>query len=131
MNVHSYPYDETILPAMPVADINFISPHSQERVNAIQAIIDSGSDGTMAPLELLDEIGALSVGTAVMRGVWGHGRRVDVFMVNIEIGSHHLPGIRVAGVSEATEIILGRNVINQIKIVLNGPANMLEIPSDE
>ncbi|MCP4423002.1 MAG: hypothetical protein GY803_00775 [Chloroflexi bacterium] len=131
MNVHSYLYNETVTPAMPVAEVRFVSPYSQERAGAVQAIIDSGSDGTMAPLTLLDEIGALSMGTAVMSGIWGQRRRVDIYIVNIEIGPHLLPGIRVAGVSEAMDVILGRNVLNQIKIVLNGPANTLEIPSDD
>jgi hypothetical protein len=34
-------------------------------------------------------------------------------------------------VGTETGCILGRNVINQLKLILNGPASMLEIPAED
>jgi predicted aspartyl protease len=126
--VHSYPYAEDGFdPAMPVVTIQVITPETQRRSTTLTVLVDSGSDGTTIPVEILDEIGALSIGTAIMSGIWGTRRQVNVYLVHIEIGSHLLPAVRIAGVPAGTGGILGRDVLNQLSVHLNGPANMVEI----
>ncbi len=131
MAIHTYLYDETYDPAMPTVDVQIISPDSQRRSVIAQALIDSGSDGTTVPVTLLDEIGVLSIGTAVMSGIWGQQRRVNTYLVSLKVGSHFLRGIHVAGVPATVGFILGRNALNQLAITLNGPANMVEIPTNK
>jgi hypothetical protein len=128
MNVYTYEYDHTYDPAMPVVDVVMHSllgsssgPHS--------ALVDSGSDTTSVPLDLLDEIGSISVGDAVMSGIWGERRPVKIHLVILELGSHKLHGIVVAGVPNHVGLLLGRNVLNHVELTLNGPAAVVEIPA--
>ena len=47
-------------------------------------------------------------------------------MIKIEIGPYEFFGTRVIG-DEQNRTILGRNVLNQLLVTLNGLANTLEI----
>lgn len=131
MSVYSFSYDRGYDPAMPVVEVRLLSPHSQASFGPITAVIDSGADGTMIPENYLDEIGALSVGTAVMSGIWGHKQRVNLYIITLQIGAMSLHGIHAAGVPEGADFILGRNTINQLEITLNGPAHTVQIPKQE
>ena len=126
-SVHTFPYDEMHDPAMPVVEMVLVSPADDQESEPVSALVDSGSDGTSIPIDYLDEIGALSIGTAIMSGIWGERRRVNLYLIHIRIGSHFLRAIRVAGVPNEMGCILGRNVLNQLEITLNGPANAIEI----
>ncbi len=129
MPIHSYEYSHNYDPPMPILEVQVISPETQETSNLQTALIDSGSDGTMIPLDLLDDIGAISVGQAIMSGIWGERRHVNIYLVSIRIGSHLLRGIRTAGVSDEFGFILGRNVLNQLTITLQGESLTVEIPT--
>lgn len=128
--VYTYRYDESYHPAMPVVELRLIAPESGQSSQSVHALVDSGADGSMMPVEVLDEIRALSVGTAVMRGLWGDRRRVNTYLVTLEIGGHLIRGVRVAGVATAMAAIVGRDVLNALTLTLNGPANMVELAAE-
>lgn len=127
MAVYTFVYDTGYYPAAPVVDVTLISPETDKTSAPITALVDSGSDGSVMPLELLDEINALSMGTAVMSGIWGDRRRVNLYLVTMKIGDHLIRGIHVAGIPDRSEAVIGRNAMNTIALVLNGPAHMVEI----
>ena len=64
---------------------------------------------------------------ARLRWLWKERRQVKLYIVRLEIGPLVLRGVHVAGVPTGTEFILGRNVLNQIELTLNGPATTTEI----
>ena len=41
--------------------------------------------------------------------------------------SNYLPGIFVVGDEQGDEIVLGRDVLNKLRIFLDGPARIVEI----
>lgn len=66
-----------------------------------------------------------------MRSHWGEWRTVRLFAVDIVIQESDLvlSGMIVAGDDEGDEIIFGRNVINKLLLTLNGPAKLINLPS--
>ena len=93
---------------------------------SIEALIDSGADGTLIPVSYLQAIGAPRVRKARMTGITGQSFWTDIYLVGIQIGPIKLNGVRViAGPTE--EVILGRNVLNQLDIELRGPAETVEL----
>ncbi len=46
-----------------------------------------------------------------MRGIFGTGHEVSVYLANLGLGPHVLEGIRVIAVPEGSDVILGRNVL--------------------
>lgn len=127
-DILTYDYDQSYSPSMPVIKVHLIAPESGRSGRSTMALIDSGSDSSMMPIDKLDEIEVLSVGTAVMSGIWGERRRVNTYLVTIQVGNYFIRGVRVAGVDADMDAILGRNVMNELRLVLNGPAGAVELP---
>lgn len=47
--------------------------------------------------------------------------------MNLRIDDIELPGVFVVGDDQSKEIIIGRNVLNQLRIVLDGPNRTTEL----
>lgn len=110
------PLDDVLVEAVETLDALETAENGQtKRREAMLA------DGSMFPQQLLQQIEAEYVRTVTMRGVVGIKVPVDVFVVRIRIGDIVLPGIRVIADSQNQEPILGRNVLNQPLVSLNGP----------
>ena len=58
-----------------------------------------------------------------MRGLWSEPRQVTLYLVDLHVETGVLPGVEVAGMAdeEDQEIVLGRNVLNQLILLLDGP----------
>lgn len=128
MNLYTFSYSVDYDPAMPVLEVTISEPHSNEAVTYAPALIDSGADGTLVPVDLLERIGAVSVASGRLTWFWQASRQVSIYIVRLQIGAHTLPRVRVAGVPAGTDLILGRNVLNQMRVTLDGPALTTEIP---
>jgi hypothetical protein len=112
-------------PAMPVAEISLISTVSGEPAITLVALIDSGADATMLPIEALKTADAYLYQTRTMRGVTGQAVPVDTYYTVIQLGSYTIYGIKAVAVPANSEPILGRDVLNQLELTLNGPAQEL------
>jgi predicted aspartyl protease len=127
--IYTYNYDSDYPfgPAMPMVDIQVRPVGGEEASIAIQAVVDYGADATILPVDFLVASGLKNVGRARMR--WGdhQGRVNDVYLAVIQIGELQIPGIRVLADERNQEPILGRDVLNQWTMTLNGPANVVEI----
>ncbi len=119
----SFAYDSAYVPSAPVATIQVRSKSAVELV----ALLDSGADGTMIPIDVLGQIGARYQETRYMRGVTGVRQTADLYLITVQIGPHKITGIRATAVSVGSEAILGRDVLNHLIVTLNGLANVTEI----
>lgn len=124
---HEYDTGYAFGPALPVVEVNISPIGSGQSNEALTALIDSGADATMIPLDVLTKVGADKVGRAQMR--WGshQSRTYDVYLVMLKIGPFQIPGARILANEPSGEMILGRNVLNQMIVTLNGLANIVEI----
>jgi predicted aspartyl protease len=126
----SFDYDTSYYPAMPVAVATIVHPdHPQANIRCA-ALIDTGADGTMLPADLLQSIDAPLIGDATMRWVTGAGEIVDVHLVQIRVGHYDVGAIRAVALPAGSEAILGRDVLNQLILTLNGLANVVEVSDD-
>jgi predicted aspartyl protease len=94
---------------------------------SITALVDSAADGTMIPIKVLQALGAEYVETRQVRGVSGFAYPVDMYLVKVGIGPHTIYGIQAAAVEHNDEGLIGRDVLNQLVVILNGLAEMVEI----
>ncbi|WP_095043458.1 aspartyl protease family protein [Candidatus Promineifilum breve] len=109
-------------PAMPVAEITLHSPLRAELKVSMMALIDSGSDATMLPAAILKSIGARHYRGRQVRGITGQALTVDTYLISIGLGPYTIHGIEAVAMSQNKEAILGRDVLNQLELTLNGPA---------
>ncbi|MCX6048428.1 MAG: retroviral-like aspartic protease family protein [Chloroflexi bacterium] len=113
----------TYSPSAPVINFKLVADHELELV----ALVDSGADATMIPINFLREINAPYVKRQRMRGVTGVAQQVNLYLVTIQISVHRLPAIRVIATTPGNEVILGRDVLNHLIVMLNGLAGVTEI----
>lgn len=129
MNRLDYPYDETYRPAMPVISIA-VDGYAGLASQAVSALVDSGADGTMIPIDLLEAAGALYEDTVNMRGVLGDSEPVDRYTVGIQIGPLIIHGVHAVAIPPGEESVIGRDVLNFLAVTLNGPAHTTQIEAD-
>lgn len=127
MPVYSQAYDSARYdPAMPVAEVTLLSD-AAEPLTRLTAIVDSGADATMLPIDLLTAAGARYAETGQLRGITGQAVMVDTYTITLRLGPHIVHGVRAVAMPAGSEPIIGRDVLNELEITLNGPAQELWI----
>jgi len=113
-------------PAFPIVEIT-ITSESGQKVNGQVALVDTGADATIIPLNPLKSINARRVDTKFARNVDGSRYMVRLFSVTIDIGPYIVHGIDAIANENTPEIILGRDALNQLVVNLDGIAQVTNI----
>lgn len=129
-------YSRDKFPPAPILPVRFSAPRQTPQMDPVPALVDTGGDFTLVPLSWLTKIDAPEVRSAYLRGLWSDQRQVTLYLVDVYLERTILPALEVIGVEDAEsdgEIILGRNVLNRLILLLDGPrenAQVLEqVPS--
>lgn len=123
-----FDYNHSYDPPAPFVKI-VIDGRTGKTTEAIWAFVDSGADTTIVPRSLLTKLKARPRQQATIRSHWGEGRVVGLYLVDIRIGDIEVFAVEVVGDPKSEEIILGRNLLNQLKVVLDGLGEAVEIHS--
>ena len=121
------PYNQDYFPPIPVLQVRFFTPEWELQTETLEAIVDTGADGTLVPVKYLQQIEASVEGHSGLRSQWGERRVVNLYLVDVEIEGLTLPGIWVIGDEIGDEIVLGRNILNRLRILLDGLAAATEV----
>jgi hypothetical protein len=80
------------------------------------------------------DIDAPEVRWAYLRGLWSEQRPVTLYLVDLHLENGILPGVEVIGIDEDDieteedrEIVLGRNILNQLILLLDGPNEQTDV----
>jgi predicted aspartyl protease len=126
-HLYSYDYSYDYDPAFPSVDVSVSVPQTPENLVRLSVLLDSGADGTLLPVDYLDSIGATPIDQVRIRGVFGDTRVVDLYLVDLRIGPYHLRSVEIGATESGGEALIGRNVLNQMEVTLNGPAGVVEV----
>ncbi|PKO22065.1 MAG: hypothetical protein CVU38_11390 [Chloroflexi bacterium HGW-Chloroflexi-1] len=124
--MNEFVYDTGYEPALPVCLVTLSTPLTDFRVECT-AVIDTGADGTIVPIRYLRQIGARRAFEVGLRSQWGERRTVFLHPVDVAIGDLALPGVYVVGDDIGEEVVLGRNVLNKLRLLLDGPAALTQV----
>jgi hypothetical protein len=100
------------------------------RIGPFQALLDTGADATFVPIDLLEQLKIGESGPATVRSHFGERQKVRLYVVSFEFGNLLIPGLYVVGDDVGDEIILGRDVLNNIPLFLDGPQRMTDLLDD-
>jgi hypothetical protein len=127
-------YSHQKFPPAPILKVKLSRPGEATQIEAGPALIDTGGDFTTVPLNWLLQIDAPEVRWAYLRGLWSEQRPVTLYLIDLHFENDVLPGIEVIGIEEDDiefeddrEIVLGRNVLNQLILLLDGPHQQTDI----
>ncbi|MEZ4712600.1 MAG: retroviral-like aspartic protease family protein [Caldilineaceae bacterium] len=125
--IYSHDYNATYAPAMPVAEVTLENVETGMQGEKLTAIVDSGADGCLLPVKCLEAMGSEPIRKARMVGVTGIVVQVEIHLLILHLGPLTVYGVEAVADKQNGEAIIGRNVLNQLVVTLNGIAGVTEI----
>lgn len=116
-----FSYDLNYNPPAPTCPIVLSTPGDNSNL-ALSALLDTGADTTIVPIRYLRTLSARRAFAASLRSQWGERCKVFLYVVDIHIAGLTLPGVYVVGDEIGEEVVLGRSVLNRLRLMLDGPA---------
>lgn len=121
------PYDSGYVPSAPCLDIRLGAPDESFVEQPLKALVDTGADVTIVPARYIEPLGLQIDNRKALRSSWGERRPVNVYLLDVGIGDLRLPLIEIVVDDRGSEAILGRNVLNRLVMVLDGPKQTLQL----
>lgn len=116
---------EPTIPKLPTLKVHLTHPRTQSERTEIEAIVDTGADQSCIPERLFGQLRLNHYTEQRVRDFNGQIitlRRARInLMIECDIDTWH-PDIEVLLI-EGDEAIIGRDILNQYKLVLNAPLN--------
>jgi hypothetical protein len=116
-----------VQPPAPFVNVTLLHPTGSPERRDVPAQVDSGADRTVLPEDLARAMGLPQVGQITIGGLGGILHTLPLFAVLL--GVHDLPAQPLEVVINPGEpwILLGRDVLNSHRLLLDGPQLALEI----
>lgn len=125
--IYSRDYNSAYSPAMPDVELTLENVETGLQGEKIIAIVDSGADSCILPVKYLHAIGSEPIRKTRMVGVVGMAVQVEVHLLTLHLGTLTVYGVETVADKQNGEAIIGRNVLNQLVVTLNGIAGVTEI----
>lgn len=121
----SFAYDDSYDPPAPVVALRVADPGGEAGV-LVPGLLDTGADCTLIPPSVARQLRLPLVGHLEITGVGGGVARPRVHAGRIEIAGADM---LVRLVAYENEVIVGRDVLNGIVSLLDGPSLRLRLSS--
>ena len=122
-----YSYQSQIRPPAPFVHVTLRNPQTGQALADIPAQLDTAADRTLLPESLTTALSLARTGTITIGGVGGTVQAMALHPVEVAI--HDLHGRVIEAVASTGEnwILLGRDMLNGHRVILDGPRLIVEI----
>ena len=120
-----FAYDEDVDPPAPVIPVRISRPIGEDAV-LLPMLVDTGADCTLVPARVVRRLGLPQVDAITVIGVGGARRRSTMHAATLALGERRFVARVVAFPDEA---VLGRDVLNQTVVTLDGPSLKVAVES--
>lgn len=122
-----YSYATEFHPPAPFVQVTLRNPTTGEQRQGIPAQLDTAADRTLLPEAVALSLHLNRIGETLIGGFGGTVTVVPLY--GVLLGVHTFPPrlIEVLAHPEEQWVLLGRDVLNQLRSLLDGPATALEI----
>ncbi len=120
-------YVEQLDPPAPFVQVTLRCPTTGTRAVNLPAQVDSAADRTVLPGSVVAALGLVEDGRAHFQGFAGEVVELPLFLIEVQV--HDLPAVFTRAVLGPAEphILLGRDVLNRHRTVLDGPQLLVDI----
>jgi predicted aspartyl protease len=125
--VTRYRYNQQVSPPAPFVHVTLRHPVRSEAVSDLPAQLDTAADFTVVPLSLIEELGLVPFDAVPVLGFGGTLTNVPTFLVRLSLRGQEPVALEVLGSAGEPHILLGRDILNRHRFVLDGPRLVLEM----
>ncbi len=122
----AFPYEVSEQPPAPYVDLEIKPSFSTMSFLRYRAKVDSGAAMTVISSSLVDQWRLKPFSVVIVRGYNGQASTRPTYLVDLTIGNKKFTQLEVT-LSLRTNVLLGRDVLNHLRIVLDGPRQTTEI----
>ena len=122
-----YKYNSQVTPPAPFVHVTIRTSDRAKELPDQPAQLDCAADRTVLPLTTVEKLGIAEVRQRGVEGIGGSVTFLPTFLVQIEV--RQLPPLTLEVLASKGEpyILLGRDVLNHFRVMLDGPNLALEI----
>ena len=122
-----YKYNRQITPPAPFVHVRAAAPASGNAVEQIAAQLDSAADRSVIPWAVVEALRLPQLDELPALGFGGHLVSVPTFLVQLTVRSLTPITVEAFASREEPYILLGRDVQNHFRVLLDGPNLVLEM----
>jgi predicted aspartyl protease len=122
-----YAYNRQVTPPAPFVHVSVRCPETGQAVTDLPSLIDTAADRSVIPGRLVEELGLIPLDELPVCGFGGNSRLVLSYLVELTIRDLPPHLVEVLAHPEEPHVLLGRDIMNQHRIILDGPGLALEI----
>lgn len=122
-----YPYVTDVTPPAPFVHVKLRAPEGGQEFGWLPAQVDSAASRSVLPLRLVGDLGLVPLDQIPITGVGGHITTMPTFLVRIELRQLVPLTVEVVAHEDEPFVLVGRDVLNQFRVRLDGPGLWLEI----
>lgn len=123
----SWDYDHAYSPPAPVIEVTLVARGPGARDRTLPALVDTGANDSLFALDELLAVGAEFINQRWLRGITGARLGVDVYRLSVEVAGVQIHALKVGGVAGLDENILGRDALQELRVLLDGPGEAIEV----
>lgn len=118
-------YSDDFLPPAPTLKIQVCNPQTGA-AQTVLAKIDSGADGSVIPSSLVEQLGLIPFDTLLSMAFDGSVEKQISYLVDFTFADKQFHDLEVI-TAPLEYILVGRDVLNHLVTILNGPDQQLYI----
>lgn len=130
MTVTRYNYNQQVSPPAPFVHVTVRHPQADTSIVDLPAQIDTAADLTALPAEVVMRLQLVPLDQLAIQGFGGQVSLVPTYVIEIAIRGLRPLLVKALGGTEPF-VLLGRDVLNEFRLELNGPQLVLDIEADE
>lgn len=122
-----YNYNRQLTPPAPFVHVRAAAPASGKVVEQIAAQLDSAADRSVVPWSVVEALQLPQLDELPALGFGGHLLSVPTFLVQLTVRSCTPITVEAFASREEPYVLLGRDVLNHFRVLLDGPNLVLEM----
>ncbi len=122
-----YRYNTQLQPPAPFVHLLLRNPADGSELPAVPAQIDTAADLTVLPQALVKNLGLAQIGSMLIGGLGGITYTLPTYVVLVGIHDLAMQPVKVVASADEAWPLLGRDLLNAVRLTLDGPQSVLEI----
>jgi hypothetical protein len=122
-----YRYNTQIEPPAPFVHLLLRNPADGTELSNVPAQLDTAADRTVLPQSVVANLRLAQIGTMLIGGLGGITYTLPTYVVLVSVHDLAPVPVKIVASSDEQWILLGRDVLNALRLTLDGPKGALEI----